>query len=123
MVIKCWDRLEFSIPMEAQCVVGTNSIHPLKALPIGSPNRMRWLGIRPRSGLYQKKDGTKGRKVKKPPPTIQTTTHEEYMRGAGTDNSQGFVYRTILLDSTSEGARGRIKAKKRKIIKDGEVHW
>ena len=33
-----------SIPQEAQCVVGTVSIHPLKALPIGSPNRKRWLG-------------------------------------------------------------------------------
>ena len=32
------------IPQEAQCVVGTVSIHPLKALPIGSPNRKRWLG-------------------------------------------------------------------------------
>merc|ERR1719414_824843 len=31
IVIKCWDRLEFAIPMEAQCTVGTVSIHPLKA--------------------------------------------------------------------------------------------
>ena len=44
VVIKCWDRLEFAVPEEAQCVVGTVSIHPLKALPISSPNRMRWLG-------------------------------------------------------------------------------
>jgi len=123
VVIKCWDKLEFSIPMEAQCVVGTNSIHPLKALPIGSPNRMRWLGMRPRSGLYQKKDGSKGRKVKKPPPTIQTTTHEEYMKGAGKDNAPGYKFRTIVLDNMSEGTRGRIKAKKRMIIKDGEVRW
>ena len=45
VVIKCWDRLEFAVPEEAQCVVGTVSIHPLKALPISSPNRMRWLGM------------------------------------------------------------------------------
>jgi large subunit ribosomal protein L2 len=38
-------------------VVGTVSIHPLKALPIGSPNRMRWIGDRPRSGLWKRKDG------------------------------------------------------------------
>ena len=31
-----------------QCVVGKVSIHPLKALPIGSPNRARWMGIMPR---------------------------------------------------------------------------
>jgi len=123
VVIKCWDRLEFAIPMEAQCVVGTVSIHPLKALPIGSPNRMRWLGIRPRSGLWQRKDGTKGRKIKKPPPTIHTTTHEEYMKGVGTDNSPGYPFRTVLCDNMSEGTRGRIKPKKRKIIKDGIVTW
>jgi len=123
VVIKCWDRLEFAIPMEAQCVVGTVSIHPLKALPIGSPNRMRWLGIRPRSGLWQRKDGTRGRKIKKPPPTIHTNTYEEYMKGVGTDNSQGFPFRTVICDNMSEGTRGRIKPKKRKIIKDGTVSW
>jgi len=123
VVIKCWDRLEFAIPMEAQCVVGTNSIHPLKALPIGSPNRMRWLGIRPRSGLFKKKDGYQGRKIKKPPPTIQTTTHEEYMRGAGTDNAPGFKCRTLLVDNLSEGKRGRIRAAKRMIDKDGVINW
>jgi len=123
VVIKCWDRLEFAIPEEAQCVVGTISIHPLKALPIGSPNRMRWLGIRPRSGLFQKKDGTKGRKIKKPPPTIQTTPYAEYMIGAGKDNCPGFPYRTVVLDNMSEGKRGRLRIKKRKIIKDGEINW
>ena len=104
-------------------MVGTNSIHPLKALPIGSPNRMRWLGMRPRSGLWQRKDGTRGRKIKKPPPTIHTTTHEEYMKGVGKDNAPGFPYRTILCDNMSEGTRGRIRPKKRKIIKNGEVNW
>lgn len=51
VVIKCWDRLEFAVPEEAQCVVGTVSIHPLKALPISSPNRMRWLGMLSSSDL------------------------------------------------------------------------
>jgi len=123
VVIKCWDLLEFAVPEEGQCVVGTNSIHPLKALPIGSPNRMRWLGMRPRSGLFKKKDGTKGRKIKKPPPTIQTTPHEVYMKGAGKDNAPGFMFRTVILDNKSEGNKGRIKPKKRMIIKDGKVNW
>jgi len=123
VVIKCWDRLEFAVPETAQCVVGTNSIHPLKALPIGSPNRMRWLGIRPRSGLYQKKSGHQGKKIKKPPPTIDTTPYEVYMKGAGKDNRKGFKCNTILVDNMSEGTRGRKKAKQRLIIKDGKVNW
>ena len=36
VVIKCWDKLEFAIPKTAICVVGTNSIHPLRAMPIGN---------------------------------------------------------------------------------------
>jgi len=124
VVIKCWDRLEFSIPEEAQCVVGTVSIHPLKALPISSPNRMRWLGIRPRSGLWQRKDGYRGKKIKKPPPTIQTTTHAEYMRGAGTDNSwPGYKVNTIICDNFSEGRRGRRIAGKRQIVKGDKINW
>ena len=35
VVIKC-DKLEYAIPQEAQCVVGTNSIHPLRAMHIGT---------------------------------------------------------------------------------------
>ena len=138
-------------------MVGTNSIHPLKALPIGSPNRMRWLGIRPRSGLWQRKDGYRGRKVKKPPPTIDTTPHAEYIKGAGTDNSpasvmyctvsleistlytdctvphftdlvcaqiRGWKGSTVLLDTPSQGKRGRIAAHKRLVEKDnGEFTW
>ena len=34
---------------------------------IGSANRLRWLGYRPRSGLWQRKDGYKGRKIRNPP--------------------------------------------------------
>jgi len=124
VVIKCWDRLEFAVPEEAQCVVGTVSIHPLKALPISSPNRMRWLGMRPRSGLWHRKDGYSGKKIKKPPPTIQTTNHEEYMRGAGTDNSYpGYKVKTIICDNFSEGRKGRRVAGKRQIMKGGKIEW
>jgi len=116
VVIKCYEGttrpLEFSIPKEAQCVVGKVSIHPLKAMPIGSPNRMRWLGIRQRSGLWQRKDGTKGRKIKKPPPTVETAPYEVYMRGAGTPSNKGFKGRSLLLHCDSEGRRGRLKRQK-----------
>jgi len=113
IVIKCWDRLEFAIPMEAQCTVGTVSIHPLKAMHIGSPNRMRWLGIRPRSGLWKRKDGRRGRKIKKPPPTIYTVPKAVEEAGRGTPSNPGIKGRTVLLDNLSEGKRGRIKPNKR----------
>lgn len=35
---------------------------------IGSPNRNRELGNRPRSGLWQRKTGRFGRKIRAPPP-------------------------------------------------------
>lgn len=35
---------------------------------IGSPNRNRELGNRPRSGLWQRKTGRFGRKIRPPPP-------------------------------------------------------
>jgi len=113
VVVKCNNDREYAIPQEAQCVVGTVSIHPLKALPIGSPNRKRWLGMAPRSGLWQRKDGRKGRKIKKPPPTIYTMPYEEYHAGVGTPSNPGFKCRTVILDNLSEGKRGRIRAGKR----------
>lgn len=36
--------------------------------PIGSAQRARWLGKRPRSGLWQRKDGYQGRKIRPLPP-------------------------------------------------------
>ena len=39
--------------------------------PIGSAQRLRWLGYRPRSGLWQRKTGRFGRKLRRPPPVRQ----------------------------------------------------
>jgi large subunit ribosomal protein L2 len=36
--------------------------------PIGSPQRLRELGYRPRSGLWQRKSGRHGRKIRPLPP-------------------------------------------------------
>ena len=81
-------------------------------------------GIRPRSGLWHRKDGYRGKKIKKPPPTIHTTNHEEYMRGAGIDNSYpGYKVKTIICDNFSEGRKGRRVAGKRKIMKGGKIEW
>jgi len=113
VVVKCWDRLEFAIPETAMCVVGTNSIHPLRAMPIGSPNRLRWLGMTPRSGLFKKKGPRMGRKSKRPPPTINTMPYEEFMKDVGTASSKAVKGRSILLTADSEGKRGQKKAGKR----------
>ncbi len=41
VIIKNTDGKELSLDQRCQCVVGKVSIHPLKAAPIGSPNRLR----------------------------------------------------------------------------------
>ena len=51
-----------------------------------------------------------------------TTNHEEYMRGAGTDNSYpGYKVKTIICDNFSEGRKGRRTANKRQIMRGVEV--
>ena len=81
-------------------------------------------GMRPRSGLWQRKDGYRGRKIKKPPPTIQTVPREEYYRGAGSDNAwPGYKCKTVICDNFSEGKRGRRMPGKRKVVKNGVINW
>jgi len=116
IVIKCWDKLEFAIPEACQCVVGTNSIHHLKKMHIGSPNRMRWLGIRPRSGLWKKKTGHRGRKIKKLPPAIYTMPYAEYMKDVGSPMARPVKGESMLMNISSEGKRGRVRASKRKTL-------
>jgi len=114
VVIKCFEGvrkcpLEFAVPKEAMCVVGEVSIHPLKAMDIGSPNRMRWLGIKQRSGLWQRKDGTRGRKIKKPPPTIDSVPYAELTKDAGTPSSPPLTGRRLLMHCDTEGVKGRLR--------------
>lgn len=59
-----------------------------KDIPIGSPNKHRHMGRRPRSGLFQKKTGRFGRKIKPPPPTL-------IMKPKGEPE---YVYRRLTLD-------------------------
>ena len=41
VVIRSNNGLEYSLHQTCQCVVGKVSIHPLKKIHIGSPNRLR----------------------------------------------------------------------------------
>ena len=65
---------EFSFDQRCMATVGqvSNVIHG--STPIGSAQKNRELGNRPRSGLWQRKDGRFGRKIKPPPPV-------KYIRG------------------------------------------
>ena len=101
VIIEDKKKNQFSVDRKCQCVVGQVSIHPLKACEIGSPQRMRWLGIRPRSGLWHRKTGSHGRKVK-PPSALKNLDPPE----KGLD-------RTIVLTCQTEGTQGRMRQKRK----------
>jgi len=61
-------KREYSLSQDCMAVVGrvSNVIH--NTIHIGSPNNLRRMGYRPRSGLWQRKTGRHGRKIRRPPP-------------------------------------------------------
>jgi len=68
VVILLPSKRELALRQECMATVGrVSNIHHNKE-HIGSPQRNRELGNRPRSGLWQRKTGRCGRKIKKPPP-------------------------------------------------------
>jgi len=103
VVIRSNNGLEYSLHQTCQCVVGKVSIHHLKKIHIGSPNRLRWMGFRPRSGLWQRRDGRFGRKIKKPPPVQEINPPKKTQ-----------PWTEVLMNCPSEGTRGRIAPRKRK---------
>lgn len=76
IVIMMPSKREFSIPAICMCTVGRLSNVEHSSTPIGSAQRNRELGNRPRSGLWQRKKGIHGRKLRKPPP-VQTIAMKE----------------------------------------------
>jgi large subunit ribosomal protein L2 len=73
VVVLIPSKREISISQNCMAVVGriSNAIH--SSIPIGSANRLRHLGYRPRSGLWQRKSGRHGRKIRRPPPLTDFT--------------------------------------------------
>ncbi len=104
VIVRSSNGLEYSYDQKCICVAGTVSIHPLKDMVIGSPNRARWLGNRPRSGLWQRKGGRFGRKVKKPPPVKAIDPPK-----AKPESKKMMMY------AQSEGGRGSMRAGKTKL--------
>lgn len=79
VIIMMPSKKEFSLPEICMCTVGRIGNIEHSSIPIGSPNRLRELGYRPRSGLWQRKTGRHGRKIKPPPPVklIQADDKDE----------------------------------------------
>jgi len=94
-------KYQYSLDQRCQCVIGKVSIHPLKDGVVGSPNRNRWRGIAPRSGLWHRKTGIHGRKIRALPPV------EEINTPLPAKNEK------IILHCESEGNMGRPCGRKR----------
>lgn len=76
VVIMMPSKREFSLPEICMCTVGRLSNVEHSSTPVGSAQRNRELGNRPRSGLWQRKKGIHGRKLRNPPP-VRTITEKE----------------------------------------------
>ncbi|RWS30014.1 ribosomal protein L2-like protein [Leptotrombidium deliense] len=68
VVIKLPNGSELTVSPKCMAVVGKVSNVNHYTVNYLIPQRMRWKGIRPRSGLWHKKDGYCGRKMRKPKP-------------------------------------------------------
>lgn len=67
------DKTQFKIDRNCMCVVGQMSNPDHKYVEMWCPQRLRWLGKRPRSGQWHRKDGWCGRKIR-PVKTFDMTT-------------------------------------------------
>ncbi|GIY94924.1 39S ribosomal protein L2, mitochondrial [Caerostris extrusa] len=67
------------ILLDGKCMVVVGQVSNIEhgSIPIGSPNRLRWLGKRPRSGLWHRKDGYCGRKIHPPKSILDTLAEKE----------------------------------------------
>ncbi|CAG9790959.1 unnamed protein product [Diatraea saccharalis] len=68
VIVQMPSKRLFSFDQHCMAVVGRLSNIEHGNTPIGSPQRNRWLGNRPRSGLWKRKDGRHGRKIRPPKP-------------------------------------------------------
>jgi len=66
VIVRLESKDEFSFSKYCMAVSGRISNENHCNIPIGSPNKLRELGYAPRSGLWHRKDGRFGRKLKKP---------------------------------------------------------
>ena len=74
-VVQLASKTELALRQECMATVGQVSNPEHSSIPIGSPNRLRWLGYRPRSGLWHRKDGRFGRKIYPVRPAKEVPDH------------------------------------------------
>lgn len=68
VVVQLPTKKEFGFLQTCMATVGRLSNIEHGKTPIGSPQKLRELGYRPRSGLWHRKTGRHGRKIKRLPP-------------------------------------------------------
>lgn len=68
VVVQIPSKKEFAFHQTCMATVGRVSNVEHAKTPVGSAQRKRELGYRPRSGLWQRKDGRHGRKIRRLPP-------------------------------------------------------
>lgn len=78
VVITMPNKREYSMLQNCMATVGRLSNVEHSRTHIGSPTRSRELGNRPRSGLWQRKSGRHGRKIRRLPPMKVHGPPEKY---------------------------------------------
>ncbi|KAL5293166.1 MRPL2 family protein [Megaselia abdita] len=68
VVVQLPSKREFAFDRKCMATVGRVSNIEHEKTPVGSAQKMRELGNRPRSGLWKRKDGRHGRKIRRLPP-------------------------------------------------------
>lgn len=76
VIVQMPSKKLFSLDQRCMATVGRLSNVDHGDTPIGSAQANRLLGNRPRSGLWQRKDGRHGRKIRPPPPVRKFETKE-----------------------------------------------
>lgn len=77
VVLQLPSKREVALDPECMAVIGRLSNIDHGKQHVGSAQRRRWLGRRPASGLWQRKDGYKGRKIRALPPVKSFTIPQE----------------------------------------------
>nr|SVE75366.1 EOG090X0COM [Daphnia dolichocephala] len=77
-VIQLPSKHEMSLKQECMATVGHVGNEEHNTKHIGSAQRLRWLGFRPRSGLWHRKDGRFGRKIRPLPPVKIVDSRESH---------------------------------------------
>ncbi|XP_049872135.1 39S ribosomal protein L2, mitochondrial [Pectinophora gossypiella] len=78
IIVQMPSKRLFSFDQHCVAVVGRLSNVDHGDTPIGSPQRNRWLGNRPRSGLWHRKDGRHGRKIRPPKPVKEIANRKNF---------------------------------------------